>query len=81
MYSSLNGNYTNPYLCAEAKQEFDDTCSVQVYSVQTCIPKDSASLWNAEFIQAEDLFKQAPTINNCLRDNRYASALNCLLYF
>lgn len=43
--------------------------------MQTCIPKDSASLWNAEFIQAEELFKQDPKINNCLRDNRYASVL------
>lgn len=60
----------------EAKQEFDDNCSVQVYSVQTCIPKDSASLWNAEFIQAEELFKQAPTINNCLRDNRLCRISN-----
>ncbi|KAL8131850.1 uncharacterized protein LOC141711738 isoform X2 [Apium graveolens] len=60
----------------DAKQEFDDNCSVQVYSVQTCIPKDSASLWNAEFMQAEELFKQAPTINNCLRDNRLCRISN-----
>ncbi|KAL1821381.1 hypothetical protein ACET3Z_016250 [Daucus carota] len=60
----------------EAKEEFDDNCSVQVYSVQTCIPKDSASLWNAEFIQAEELFKQDPKINNCLRDNRLCHISN-----
>ncbi|EXC10783.1 DNA polymerase delta subunit 3 [Morus notabilis] len=55
----------------EAKQEFDGSCSVQVYSVQACIPKDPAVLWNVEFVQAEELFKQPSTIDNCLRDNRY----------
>ncbi|KAJ0101022.1 hypothetical protein Patl1_04905 [Pistacia atlantica] len=53
---------------AEAKQEFDGNCSVQVYSVQASIPKDPAALWNAEFVQAEELFKQ-PSLDNCLRDN------------
>lgn len=57
--------------CAEAKQEFNESCSVQVYSVQACIPKDPAVLWNAEFLQAEELFKQPSTVDNCLRDNRY----------
>ncbi|XP_062168520.1 uncharacterized protein LOC133874660 isoform X2 [Alnus glutinosa] len=56
---------------AEAKQEFDGNCSVQVYSVQACIPKDPAALWNAEFVQAEELFKQHFTVDNCLRDNRF----------
>ncbi|XP_058773782.1 uncharacterized protein LOC131647995 [Vicia villosa] len=56
---------------AEAQQEFDGHCSVQVYSVQASIPKDPAVLWNAEFIQAEELFKQPPSVDNCLRDNRF----------
>lgn len=56
---------------AEAKQEFDGNCSIQVYSVQACIPKDPAALWNAEFVQAEELFKQPSAVDNCLRDNRY----------
>ncbi|CAK7351891.1 unnamed protein product [Dovyalis caffra] len=60
----------------EAKQEFDGNCSVQVYSVQACIPKDPAALWNAEFVQAEDLFKQSFTVDNCLRDNRFCGILN-----
>lgn len=58
---------------AEAKEEFEGNCSVEVYSVQACIPKDPAALWNAEFVQAEELFKQAPSVENCLRDNRYIS--------
>lgn len=44
---------------------------MQVYSVQTCIPKDPATLWNAEFVQTEELFSQPATAENCLRDNRY----------
>ncbi|KAA8524019.1 hypothetical protein F0562_010550 [Nyssa sinensis] len=56
---------------ADAKQEFDENCSVQVYSVQASIPKDPAALWNTEFVQAEELFKQPSTVNNCLRDNRF----------
>lgn len=59
-----------PIVYAEAQQEFDGHCSVQVYSVQASIPKDPAVLWNAEFIQAEELFKQPPSVDNCLRDNR-----------
>ena len=62
-------------LFAEAKQEFDGNCSVHVYSVQACIPKDPAALWNAEFVQAEELFRQPPTMDNCLRDNRYSSSM------
>ncbi|XP_031106721.1 uncharacterized protein LOC116011305 [Ipomoea triloba] len=54
---------------AEAKQEFKENCSVQVYSVQACIPKDPAALWNSEFVQAEELFKQPHLADNCLWDN------------
>ncbi|XP_042477140.1 uncharacterized protein LOC122058582 isoform X2 [Macadamia integrifolia] len=61
---------------AEVKQEFEDNCSVQVYSVQACIPKDPAVLWNAEFVQAEELFNQPSTVDNCLRDNRYCGVSN-----
>lgn len=58
---------------AEMKQEFKDNCSVQVYSVQACIPEDLVLLWNAEFVQAEELFSQPVTEENCLRDNRFCS--------
>ncbi|KGN55056.1 uncharacterized protein LOC101202933 [Cucumis sativus] len=60
----------------EAKQDFDGTCSIQVYSVQASIPKDPAALWNAEFVQAEELFKQPFTADNCLRDNRFCGISN-----
>ncbi|CAN0891101.1 DNA polymerase delta subunit 3 [Linum grandiflorum] len=60
----------------EAKQDFDGSCSVEVYSVQTCIPRDPAALWNMEFIQAEELIKQPSTDNNCLRDNRLCGIVN-----
>lgn len=60
----------------EAKQDFDGTCSIQVYSVQASIPKDPAALWNAEFVQAEELFKQPFTVDNCLRDNRFCGISN-----
>ncbi|KAL2331331.1 hypothetical protein Fmac_018912 [Flemingia macrophylla] len=66
---------TGPRL-AEAQQEFDGDCSVQVYSVQSSIPKDPAVLWNAEFIQAEELFKQPSSVDNCLRDNRFCGISN-----
>ncbi|TKY49200.1 DNA polymerase delta subunit 3 [Spatholobus suberectus] len=66
---------TGPKL-AEAQQEFDGDCSVQVYSVQASIPKDPAVLWNAEFIQAEELFKQPSSVDNCLRDNRFCGISN-----
>ncbi|KAL8129816.1 hypothetical protein V2J09_018971 [Rumex salicifolius] len=61
---------------ADAKDDFADNCSVQVYSVQSCIPKDTAALWNAEFVQAEELFKQPAALDNCLRDNRFCGILN-----
>ncbi|PPS18701.1 hypothetical protein GOBAR_AA01867 [Gossypium barbadense] len=60
---------TGPKL-SEAKQVYDGNCRVHVYSVQACIPKDLAALWNTEFIQAEELFKQPTSVDNCLRDNR-----------
>ncbi|XP_015688335.1 uncharacterized protein LOC102704757 isoform X2 [Oryza brachyantha] len=60
----------------EARQEFKDSCSVQVYSIQACIPKDSAVLWNPEFVQAEELFNQPFDEDNCLRDNRFCGVLN-----
>nr|XP_011460802.1 PREDICTED: uncharacterized protein LOC105350465 [Fragaria vesca subsp. vesca] len=61
---------------AEAKEEFDGNFSVGVYSVQPSIPKDPATIWNAEFVQAEELHTQAPTVENCLRDNRFCAILN-----
>ncbi|KAJ8435101.1 hypothetical protein Cgig2_033209 [Carnegiea gigantea] len=64
---------------AEVKQEFDDNCSVQVYSVQVCIPKDPATIWNAEFMQAEELFKQPSAVDNCLRDNRFCGISNAFV--
>ncbi|KAF6158328.1 hypothetical protein GIB67_022408 [Kingdonia uniflora] len=60
----------------EIKKEFEDNCSIQVYSVQACIPKDSAVLWNAEFAQTEELFNQPSTVDNCLRDNRFCGVSN-----
>ncbi|MCD7468606.1 Gamma-glutamyl hydrolase 2 [Datura stramonium] len=60
---------------AEAKKEFSDNCSVQVYSVQACIPKDPVALWNAEFVQAEELFRQSLSVDNCLLDNRYWTSI------
>ncbi|KAL6196633.1 hypothetical protein ACLB2K_032247 [Fragaria x ananassa] len=61
---------------AEAKEEFDGNFSIGVYSVQPSIPKDPATMWNAEFVQAEELHMQASTVENCLRDNRFCAILN-----
>lgn len=61
---------------AEAKKEFSDDCSVQVYSVQACIPKDPVALWNAEFVQAEELFRLPLSVDNCLLDNRYKTYIS-----
>ncbi|KAL5736590.1 hypothetical protein ACOSQ2_031378 [Xanthoceras sorbifolium] len=61
---------------AEAKQEFDGNCSVQIYSVQACIPNDPAAIWNAEFVQAEELFNQPSAFDDCLRDSRFCSISN-----
>ncbi|XP_055809030.1 uncharacterized protein LOC129877538 isoform X1 [Solanum dulcamara] len=60
----------------EAKKEFSDDCSVQVYSVQACIPKDPVALWNSEFVQAEELFRQPLSVDNCLLDNRFCGVSN-----
>lgn len=62
--------YVHGCLCAETKEEFVEGCSVQVYSVQASVPKDPAVIWNAEFIQSEQLFKEPSNVINCLRDNR-----------
>ncbi|XP_019249472.1 PREDICTED: uncharacterized protein LOC109228738 isoform X2 [Nicotiana attenuata] len=59
-----------------AKKELSDDCSVQVYSVQACIPKDPVALWNAEFVQAEELFRQPLSVDNCLLDNRFCGVSN-----
>ncbi|KAI7730884.1 hypothetical protein M8C21_004414 [Ambrosia artemisiifolia] len=61
---------------SEAKEEYGDGCSVQVYSIQACVPKDPAVLWNAEFVQSEELFKEPPNVVNCLRDNRFCGVTN-----
>ncbi|KAK1582431.1 hypothetical protein Q3G72_014871 [Acer saccharum] len=60
----------------EAQQEFDGNCSVQVYSVQASIPQDPAAIWNAEFVQAEELFNQPSAFDDCLRDSRFCSIIN-----
>lgn len=60
----------------EARRTFKDSCSVQVYSIQACIPKDTAVLWNPEFVQAEELFNQPSDEENCLRDNRFCGVVN-----
>ncbi|XP_076896415.1 uncharacterized protein LOC143549401 [Bidens hawaiensis] len=61
---------------SEIKQEFGDGCSVQVYSVQSCVPKDPAVIWNAEYVQSEELFKEPANAVNCLRDNRFCGVSN-----
>ncbi|KAL4561911.1 hypothetical protein LXL04_034094 [Taraxacum kok-saghyz] len=50
----------------EAKEEFGDSCSVQVYNVQTRIPKDPSVIWNTEFIQTEEIFKETSNVINFL---------------
>lgn len=53
--------------------------SQHVYSLQPCIPKDPSELHSSDLIQAQELFAQAPLMeDNCLRDNRY-SAVKCSL--
>ncbi|KAF8663296.1 hypothetical protein HU200_055908 [Digitaria exilis] len=49
---------------------------ILVYSIQASIPKDTAVLWNPEFVQAEELFNQPFDEENCLRDNRFCGVLN-----
>ncbi|KAL4585685.1 hypothetical protein LXL04_010309 [Taraxacum kok-saghyz] len=50
----------------QAKEEFGDSCSVQVYNVQTRIPKDPSVIWNTEFIQTEEIFKETSNVINFL---------------
>ncbi|GLJ14852.1 hypothetical protein SUGI_0241600 [Cryptomeria japonica] len=57
----------------EVKAEFKDHYSVHIYSVQSCLPKDPAELWGAEFVQAEGLFNQPSSVNNCFWDNRFSA--------
>ncbi|KAI4388249.1 hypothetical protein MLD38_000594 [Melastoma candidum] len=59
-----------------AREDFAGSCSVHVYSVQACVPKDSATIWNEEFLQAEGLFNQQSELRNCLRDNRFGGISN-----
>ena len=49
----------------------DGHVSIHVYSIQPAIPKDPAEIWSAEYVQSEELFRQPPELDNCLRDNRY----------
>lgn len=63
----------------EIMKEFDGNCSVEVYSIQSCLPKDLAVIWNAEFVQAEELFNQPSTAENCLRNNRFSGISNCFV--
>jgi DNA polymerase delta subunit 3 len=62
----------------EAKADIRDS-SVCIYSVQSCLPKDPAQLWSAEFVQAEELFNQPSGANNCLRDNRFSAVSYSLM--
>ncbi|VVA95774.1 unnamed protein product [Arabis nemorensis] len=60
----------------EVEKEFNGTYSVHIYSVQSSIPKDPVALWNSEFVQAEELFKQPSDTDNCLRGNRFCGISN-----
>lgn len=62
----------------EAKADIRDS-SMRIYSVQSCLPKDPAHLWSAEFVQAEELFNQPSGDNNCLRDNRFSAVSYSLM--
>lgn len=62
----------------EAKASIRDS-SMRIYSVQSCLPKDPAQLWSAEFVQAEELFNQPSGDNNCLRDNRFSAVSYSLM--
>lgn len=46
--------------------------------MQACIPKDPAAIWNTEFVQAEELFKQPSAFDDCLRDGRYYDTCDTL---
>ncbi|XP_009106579.1 DNA polymerase delta subunit 3 isoform X1 [Brassica rapa] len=61
---------------AEVEKEFNGTHSVSVYSVQASIPMEPAAIWNSEFVQAEELFREPSAADNCLRDNRFCGISN-----
>ncbi|CAA7036966.1 unnamed protein product [Microthlaspi erraticum] len=61
---------------SEVEKEFNGKYFAQIYSVQASIPMDPAAIWNTEFVQAEELFKEPPLANNCLRDNRFCGISN-----
>ncbi|KAF8103501.1 hypothetical protein N665_0188s0434 [Sinapis alba] len=61
---------------SEVKKEFNGTHSVSIYSVQASIPMEPAAIWNSEFVQAEELFRQPFATDNCLRDNRFCGISN-----
>ncbi|XP_024008316.1 uncharacterized protein LOC18008070 isoform X2 [Eutrema salsugineum] len=63
----------------EVEKEFNGTYSVHIYSVQASIPMDPAAIWNAEFVQAEELFRQPSATDNCLRDNRFCGISNAFV--
>ncbi|KAL9862608.1 putative DNA polymerase subunit Cdc27 [Arabidopsis thaliana] len=54
----------------EVEKEFNGKYSVHIYSVQASIPMDPAAIWNTEFVQAEELFRQPSATDNCLKGNR-----------
>ncbi len=70
-WRSTNPNISCLGWFAEARETLHGSPSSHVYSVQPCLPKDPAQLFAAEFVQAQELFKQPSDVNNCLRDNRY----------
>ncbi|KAI0487930.1 hypothetical protein KFK09_027753 [Dendrobium nobile] len=74
--TGIKGGTKKPLKGGEVMKEFDGTCSVEVYSIQSCLPRDLAVLWNAEFVQAEELFNQPSTVENCLRNNRFGGISN-----
>ncbi|XP_010429694.1 PREDICTED: uncharacterized protein LOC104714133 isoform X2 [Camelina sativa] len=60
----------------EVEKEFNGKYSVHIYSVQASIPMDPAAIWNAEFVQAEELSRQPSATDNCLRGNRFCGISN-----
>lgn len=62
------------------EKEFNGTHSVSIYSVQASIPMEPAAIWNSEFVQAEELFLQPSTTDNCLRDNRYVTHSSVIIH-
>ncbi|XP_006302116.2 uncharacterized protein LOC17895735 isoform X1 [Capsella rubella] len=60
----------------EVEKEFNGKYSVHIYSVQASVPMDPAAIWNAEFVQAEDLSRQPSATDNCLRGNRFCGISN-----